>query len=195
MAGESGPPGRASPRGRDSLLRLWQWRAAGQAPAARGSAGAGGSSMRSVAAAAPPRLVPLPRLPGRRRWRLLLCPAAVTSSSYFGDPGPGHRFPTAGPVPPGRSPCRALAPGPEGPARAARRGPRAAAPARRRPARPGPARRQRAPRARLPHPARRRAPPPAKPHGPGSKNLRTRIWLPFRLKKKKGGGIKKILRL
>lgn len=53
--------------------------------------------------------------------------AAVTSSSYFGDPGPGHCFHAAGPVPPGRFPSRALGAGLEGASEVLRAGSGAAA--------------------------------------------------------------------
>lgn len=126
--------------------------------------------------------------------------AAVTSSSYLGDPGPGHCFPAAGRVPPGRSPSWARG-GQRGQLSGVRKSdegrfPKHPLPARWRPTSPHP-KPARAGAALPAHPARRvsspstlrfwrRGPPPAERHGSGSKNLGARIWLPFRLKKQKG---------
>lgn len=126
---EAGIPARGSGRGRRQAGRRQPWALGrsrrpqhAQCGRSRCSAASAAATATRAAAAAAAAAAALP------------C-AAVTSSSYFGDPGPGHCFPAAGRVPPGRSPCRAPAPGWRepawyrewGPERSRRQVPRAAA--------------------------------------------------------------------
>lgn len=150
----------------------------------------GGSSMRSVAAAATPRLLLLPRLPGLPLPLLLLCPAPLSLPV----PTSAIQVRVIASPPLAGSLQAALPPGlwlregggQRGQLSGVQRGGEGRFPEQPLPARPPP---PRAPSPGLPpaHPVGRvsrtplsaRGPPPAEPHGSGSENLTARIRFPF----------------